>query len=167
MWKGQANGNKNSEFSILTKSVEETLKFGSQLSTFLTPGDIVALIGDYGTGKTYLSKGIAFGLGVPENEYVVSPAFDLIHEYDGNMPVYHMDFYRIEYLSDEDLSWLNEYIYGKGVCIIEWADKFIEELATNYLKVELFHTKSENEREIHLTAIGTRYIAIVEGLNEE
>jgi len=150
---------------LVTSSADETFDFGHKLGSLLKAGDVVALIGDFGTGKTWLAKGIAAGLKVPNHEYVNSPAFDLIHEYLGELHVYHMDFYRIDKLSIEDYSWLEEYLYGEGVCIIEWADKFIDHLIDKYLKVELFHTEDFEKRELRITAVGDdRYYEIIEGL---
>lgn len=154
-------------FIVKTTSDEETLDLGRKLGRLLRPKDIVALVGDLATGKTWLAKGIAFGLGVPGHEYVNSPAFDLIHEYQGRLTVYHMDFYRLDNLSAEDYMWLDEYLYGEGVCIIEWADKFIDKLAKNYLRVELKFVNGENEREIHIIEIGGGYGDIIESLKQQ
>lgn len=153
------------DFVVKTRSVEETLDFGRKLGALFRPGDVVALVGGLAAGKTWLAKGIAFDLGVPEHEYVSSPAFDLVHEYLGDLPVYHMDFYRVDKLSPEDYLWLEEYLNSEGVCIIEWADKFIDQLAKNYLRVELF-TNSEDEREIRITEIGEGYREIIERLRQ-
>src|SRR5438477_679785 len=155
------------ELVLKTTSAEETLEFGRRLGALLKSGDIVALVGDLGTGKTWLAKGIAFGLQVPEHEYVNSPAFDLVHEYQGRLPVYHMDFYRLDQLSNEDYLWIEEYLDRQGVCVIEWADKFIDQLTKDYLKVELRETYNEDEREIRITDIGGRYKRVIEGLKQQ
>lgn len=152
------------DFVVKTRGVQETLDFGRKLGRILKSGDVVALVGGLGAGKTWLAKGIAFELGVPEYE-VSSPAFDLVHEYLGDLPVYHMDFYRLDELPPEDYLWLEEYLNSEGVCIIEWADRFIDQLAENHLRVELF-VNGEDEREIRITAVGEGYRKITEGLRQ-
>lgn len=156
-----------SELVVKTNSAEETLDFGRDLGGLLKSRDVVALIGDLGTGKTWLAKGIAFGLEVPEHEYVNSPAFDLVHEYQGRLTVHHMDFYRLDTLSPEDHLWLEEYLDSGGVCIIEWADKFIDDLTKNYLRVELRLVNGEDEREIHITEVGEVDKDIIERLKNQ
>lgn len=152
-----SNFNDDLHVVVTTNSVDETLELGRKLGGLLSAGQIVALVGDLGAGKTWLSKGIAFGLGVPEHEYVNSPAFDLVHEYVGRLRVYHMDFYRIDTLSSGDYLWLEEYLEGDGVCIIEWADKFIDELSNEYLRIDLHLGVIENQRQMHITAHGGQY----------
>jgi tRNA threonylcarbamoyladenosine biosynthesis protein TsaE len=152
---------------LTTMSADETLEFGRRLGTLLRPGDTVALVGDLGAGKTWLAKGIAFGLQVPEHEYVNSPAFDLVHEYQGRLPVYHMDFYRLDQLSTDDYLWLQEYLDRAGVCIIEWADKFIDQLTNSYLKVELSQRDAAEERELRITDVGGGHDHLIKGLGEQ
>jgi tRNA threonylcarbamoyladenosine biosynthesis protein TsaE len=145
-----------------TQSVDETQALGRKLGALLRPGDIVALVGDLGAGKTWLSKGIAAGLGVQQE--VDSPAFDIIHEYQGRLPLYHMDFYRLDALSHIDEQWLDEYLVGRGVCLLEWADKFIARLADSYLRVELRQGQAPDTRELAISAVGQGYAPILEGL---
>ena len=154
------------ELVLKTTSAEETLEFGRRLGALLRSEDIVALVGDLGTGKTWLAKGIAFGLQVPEHEYVNSPAFDLVHEYQGRLSVYHMDFYLLDHLSTEDYLWIQEYLDRSGVCIIEWADKFIDQLTKSYLKLELSLGDSDDEREIQITSVGRGHDHLIKGLGE-
>lgn len=163
----QVDSQEASIFTTRSSSVEETLDFGHHLGELLKAGDVVALVGELGSGKTWLAKGIAFGLGVPEHEYVNSPAFDIVHEYSGVWPVYHIDFYRLEALSPEDYLWLEEYFQGDGVCIIEWADKFIDRLVDNYLRIELAYSDDSEEREIVVQAVGEQYHRILEGLKKQ
>ncbi len=165
----EANGAKADDhaITITTRNPEDTFGLGARIGSMLDRGDVVALVGELGAGKTWLSKGIAAGLGVPDHEYVNSPAFDLIHEYRGRIKAYHMDFYRLDYLSDEDHAWLAEYLYGDGACIIEWADKFAAELLEDHLRIEIsYGPESANERRIGVLAVGERYGALVRRLRE-
>ena len=157
----------SSTFTVISKNAEETLSFGRLLGGLLQSRETVALVGELAAGKTWLAKGIAFGLGVPEDEYVTSPAFDLIHEYQGRVPVYHMDFYRLDELSAEDELWIQEYLDRDGVCIIEWANKFIDKLTDVYLEVTLTFGTGEDDREIRLRAVGDANNQTLERLREK
>jgi len=110
--------------TIISRSADETASFGHAQAAALRRGDVLALCGDLGAGKTQFVKGLAAALG--SDATVTSPTFTLIHEYlGGRLPVYHFDFYRLE---DEDEALkigLDEYLEGDGVCVIEWADKFL------------------------------------------
>ena len=161
----RTHNNSDCNIKIVTNSPEETFNFGHMIGSVLGKGDVVALIGELGSGKTWLSKGIAAGLNVPNHEYVNSPAFDLIHEYQGDLNVYHIDFYRIDSLSPEDYAWLEEYLYGDGVCIIEWAEKFMGELLESYLKVELYYVQNRiDQRELKVSAVGQKYRRLINQL---
>ncbi len=103
----------------MTRSAEETKELARRLAGLLEPGDCLALEGDLGAGKTTFAQGLAEALGV--EEAVDSPTFTIVKEYDGNLPFYHMDVYRIE-SPDEQLG-LEEYFYGDGVCLVEWASR--------------------------------------------
>jgi len=107
-----------------SRSAAETKKLGSRLASFLRPGDIVGLIGDLGAGKTTFIQGIAAGLKVRHPKEVTSPTFVLIHEYQGKMPLYHIDLYRLGTAALLDSLGLEEYLQSQGVSVIEWADKF-------------------------------------------
>ncbi|MBN2012166.1 tRNA (adenosine(37)-N6)-threonylcarbamoyltransferase complex ATPase subunit type 1 TsaE [candidate division KSB1 bacterium] len=122
---------------LTTYSADETLAFGRQLGKWLECGDIVALYGDLGSGKTQLTRGICEGLNCHDD--VTSPTFTLINEYEGRCPIYHFDVYRID--SDEDLFSLGyeEYFDGNGICIIEWAERIITFLPSTRLDIFLEH----------------------------
>ena len=106
-----------------TQTPGETQNIGEEIGKQLRQGDLVALIGDLGTGKTCLTQGIARGVGVYSNQIVNSPSYTLINEYAGKVPIYHVDLYRLQN-HDEILDLgLDEYLKGNGICIIEWADK--------------------------------------------
>ena len=111
--------------TIISHSPAETFDFGRQFASSLKKGDILALAGDLGAGKTHLVKGLASGLGV-ESE-VTSPTFTLIHEYPGGrFPLYHVDLYRLDSAEEVLKIGLDEYLESSGVTVIEWADKFAE-----------------------------------------
>lgn len=109
-------------FEIVTNSDKETKKFATTLATYLSPGDVITLEGDLGSGKTTFTQGLAIGLEV--KRHVTSPTFTIIKEYHGRVPLYHMDVYRLEN-SDEDIGF-DEYFYSDGVTVVEWAT-FIED----------------------------------------
>ena len=130
---------------LILKNEEETRAFGLELGASLRKGDIVALIGDLGTGKTALTKYIAEGLGIRET--VTSPTFTIVQEYrQGRLPLYHFDVYRIGDPEEMYELGYEEYFYGDGVCVIEWAD-LIEELLPEYTKViRIEYGKNQEER---------------------
>ena len=131
--------------TVRTNSAEETRALGEQLSGRLGPGSVIALIGDLGSGKTTLVQGICRGLGV--TGIVNSPSFTLVNEYRGRWPVYHLDCYRLE--GTEDLLGLGceEYFYGDGICLVEWAEKAADLLPVQRIEVHLTR-QGMNRREI-------------------
>ena len=132
---------------FLSKSAQETIEFAAKFAKTLKAGDIVALIGNLGAGKTTFTKGIAKGLGVKDYRHVNSPTFVLIKEYQGKVPLYHFDLYRLDAIKDiEDLD-SDGYFFGRGITVIEWADKCKVLLPKNYIRVE-FKIKGENVRQI-------------------
>lgn len=123
------------------RDYEATQALGYKLGTVLKAGDVLLLAGDLGAGKTTLTQGLAQGLGV--TEFVNSPTFVIINEYDtGRLPLYHMDLYRVE---DEaqlfDLG-LEEYLFGKGICVIEWPEVAASFLSASFARITLTHTAS-------------------------
>ena len=111
--------------TVTTHSEEETRKLGKSIAKQCKPGTVISLRGSLGSGKTVFTKGLAEGLGI--GEAIVSPTFTLIQEYDGSLPLYHMDLYRIEGIEEFEMIGGEELLYGKGVTLIEWSEK-IEEL---------------------------------------
>lgn len=132
--------------NIYVKSEEETRALGRELAEGLKAGDIVALIGDLGTGKTALTRYIAEALGVKEP--VTSPTFTIVREHkDGRLPLYHFDVYRV-YDPDELYEiGFEEYLFGGGVCIIEWADLIEDLLPAGTLIINIKRGEGETERE--------------------
>lgn len=134
---------------MVSNSVEETIRIGAALAQKLKKGDVVALIGDLGSGKTVLTKGIARGLGVKNVRYVNSPTFVIIKEYKGKLPLYHFDLYRLDGSGVIDRENFEEYFYGDGITVVEWADKIRKLLPDKYVEVKLT-VIGENKRKIEI-----------------
>lgn len=134
---------------VISNSVEETIALAAKLAGKLKKRDCVALVGDLGSGKTVFTKGIARGLGVKKAQYVNSPTFVIIKEYRGRLPLYHFDLYRLLHPSMFDEMNYEEYFYGDGVTVIEWADKIRELLPKKYIEVRLT-VAGENKRKIEI-----------------
>jgi tRNA threonylcarbamoyladenosine biosynthesis protein TsaE len=129
-----------------SQSIAETEEAGARIAHELKPGDVLALRGELGAGKTHFIKGIARGLGCGES--VTSPTFTLVHEYSrGRLPVYHFDFYRLDNVGALREVGFEEYISGNGVSVIEWADKFPEALPPHTRWID-FAILSESARTI-------------------
>jgi len=121
-----------------SKSPEDTRELGRQLAERLRPGDVVALEGELGAGKTVLVQGLARGLGTDPKIPVNSPSYTLIHEYPGPVPLFHLDFYRLTQKESVLGLGLEEYFEGEGVTVVEWAEKFGElfPAGTIWVKIE-------------------------------
>lgn len=129
----------------ISSSAEETKKFGSKLAGSLRKGDVVALIGPLGSGKTCLVQGICAGLGV--KEFVTSPSFVIINQYPGRFWVYHFDLYRLKDRKELiDLGY-EEFFYDNGICLIEWAEKVKELLPQKRIEISM-KIVSKNQRRI-------------------
>ncbi len=130
---------------IILHDQEATERFGAALAARLAAGDVVALTGDLGAGKTTLTKAVARGLGVTET--LTSPTFTIVQEYEsGRLPLYHFDVYRVH---DEDELFeigFDDYLNAGGICLIEWADLIEELLPERTIRIALSYGKSENER---------------------
>ncbi len=109
--------------TMVLKTVADTLAFGRFLGQIAQPGDVICLDGDLGAGKTTLTQAIASGLEVPPEEYVTSPSFAILHEYQGRMPLYHMDFYRLSDASEIADLGLDEYFSLSGLTVLEWCQR--------------------------------------------
>lgn len=158
---------------IVTHSEKETIQLGTRIARLLRPGDIVCLFGSLGAGKTILVKGMAKGLNIDKDE-VISPSFVLIREYHAaasgskrhikkaryNIPLYHFDLYRL----NSPRAILNlgyeEYLYGQGISVIEWAERMDGFLPVESLDIKLV-IKADSERMIRITSKGQRYRALL------
>lgn len=149
---------------IILNGLKETDEFGIRLGKLLRPGDVVCLNGELGAGKTTLTKSIGLGLGV--EDYITSPTFSLINEYEGRYPVYHFDVYRLENADELYDLGFDEYFYGKGVSIIEWADKIEKFLPEERIVLDIENRDNIDERKVKITIKGSRYNEILEELNK-
>lgn len=144
---------KDKKSAFRTHSPEETQEIGVRIGCQLNPGDVVALIGDLGVGKTCLTQGIACGARIDEGQTVNSPSYILINEYAGKIPIYHIDLYRLQQLEDIVALGLEEYLEGDGVCVIEWADRMGGLLPENYIQVRITG-EDEFTRAIEVVPVG-------------
>ncbi len=144
---------------LVTHSPEETQELGRLIGQLAQPGDVLLLAGGLGTGKTCLTQGIARGLGI--DDYVMSPSFVLIRELQGRLPLYHADLYRLDRIEESMDLGLDDYFYGRGVTVIEWAEKAMGIMPEGYLLVEIAFV-SDNERRFQLKPKGKRYEKLVD-----
>ncbi len=128
-------------------SLADTEKIGLQIGRLLVPGDVLLLTGDLGAGKTTLTQSIARGLDVPDEYYVTSPSFSLMHEYPGRCPLYHFDCYRLSGEDDIEGAGLSEYLETtSGVCVIEWASRLGSLTPDNALTIRIILLPGERRR---------------------
>ena len=132
-------------YKFTSKCVEDTLTLAENIESEKFPGMVLCLNGDLGSGKTVFVKGFAASLGIEDN--ITSPTFTIVKEYtDGRMPLYHFDVYRV---SDPDELFnigIDEYFFGEGVCIVEWADLILDTLPENTKYIYLAYGENEGER---------------------
>ena len=124
-------------YKIYLKDLSETEKLGRLLGELALPGEMICLDGDLGAGKTTLTQAIARGLKVPESCYVTSPSFAMLHEYNGRIPMYHMDFYRLYDATEVIELGFEEYFYLEGLTVIEWANRAVEILPPERLSLQI------------------------------
>jgi tRNA threonylcarbamoyladenosine biosynthesis protein TsaE len=152
-----------STFELVSHSPEETQKLGQRLGEIAQPGDVFLLVGDLGSGKTCLTQGIAWGLGI--KEYALSPSFVIIRELYGRLPLYHIDLYRLDRIEESMDLGLDDYLYGRGVCVVEWAEKALSLMPQERLLIRLDYL-SDTERRLRVEATGRRYAKIVSQLKK-
>jgi tRNA threonylcarbamoyladenosine biosynthesis protein TsaE len=139
---------------LISHSAEETLNLGFHLGELSQPGDIFLLSGQMGAGKTCLTQGIARGLG--SREYILSPTFVLMREIKGRLPLYHIDLYRLDQIEEIADLGLDDYLYGRGLTVIEWAEKGLGILPPDYLWIKIGYL-SDYERSFEFIPHGKRY----------
>lgn len=133
------------EYALILKTEEETRELGRKVAQSLAAGDVIALAGDLGAGKTALTKAIAEGLGV--KEMITSPTFTLVQEYyDGRLPLYHFDVYRIGEPEEMYELGYEEYFFGQGICVVEWADLILDLIPEGSLFIQMDYGQAEDER---------------------
>lgn len=146
--------------TCLSDSEENTARIGRRLGELACSGDLFLLFGELGTGKTALIRGIAAGLDVSEHAF--SPSFVLVREYEGRLPLFHMDFYRLEQPDEVNSLGLDEYLLGDGICAIEWAERAEGLLPFEHLAIHLYYRPERaDDRTIHFYAHGPRHEALL------
>jgi tRNA threonylcarbamoyladenosine biosynthesis protein TsaE len=129
------------DFEVISNSVEETIKIGRKVGLQLKGGEVIAVCGPLGSGKTHLIKGIAGGAGAVDSKSVNSPTFVIVNEYTGRLDIFHIDAYRLNSIGEFEMIGFDDFCYPQSVVLIEWADKIESALAgTEYVRIELSHT---------------------------
>ena len=150
-------------WSVLTGSPRQTMGWGSRLGKLLEGGEIIALIGELGAGKTCFVRGVTQGLEVGKDAWIRSPSFTLINEYQGRLPVYHIDLYRVEGRAQLEGLNLREYLYSDGVSLIEWFEHLPADEVDEFLEVRAAYVDG-NRRQLTFSSHGQQYEEIVESL---
>jgi tRNA threonylcarbamoyladenosine biosynthesis protein TsaE len=149
--------------TITTESDQDTIRFGQELGRLLLEGDVVGLVGELGSGKTWLTKGIALGLGVNPKTVVTSPSFTLVNQYQGRAALFHMDVYRLGRLDEALSAGIEETIHSGGVVVLEWADRWPVILPEQTLTVKLL-ILDDHRRTLILSGRHARAIEIIRRL---
>ena len=151
------------QLRLQSRSADSTREIGREIGSRARRGEVILLIGDLGSGKTTLTQGILQGLG--SDEFARSPTFVLVNEYDARIPLYHMDLYRLVSFEDIDGLGLDDYLFGDGLCVIEWADKAEGYFPVDHLAVSIEVT-GDNLRTLTLSCTDRRYADLLESLGE-
>lgn len=142
-------------FKISCKSEKETADLATKLGENLLSGDLICLEGDLGAGKTTFTKSLAKAIGVTRT--VNSPTYTIMKQYQGKVPFYHFDVYRIE--NEEEDFGFEEYFYGEGIAVVEWSHLIASQLPDERLEIYIYHV-NENERRMKFIPLGERYFKI-------
>jgi len=146
---------------VKTKSSAETIRIGKNIGSRLLPGDVVALVGELGAGKTQFIKGMAAGVGVGRPVTISSPSFTLINEYLARIPFYHIDLFRLQWEKEAEDLGLEDYFQGEGITAVEWADKIPNFLPKELLLIHIAHT-GKHTRSIEIIGEGKRYLTLID-----
>jgi tRNA threonylcarbamoyladenosine biosynthesis protein TsaE len=149
--------------SLVSQSAKQTQQIGVSLGRLARSGDLFLLMGGLGTGKTCLTQGIAWGLGV--KGYATSPSFVVINHYQGRLTLYHIDLYRLDRIEEVIELGLEELFCGEGVFVVEWAEKGLDVLPREHLLVAMSFL-SDTERGIVFTPSGERYLNMFSRLRQ-
>lgn len=150
--------------NIISDSFYKTKDLGQKIGALLQKGDVVYLCGDLGSGKTAFVSGIAKSLNV--EDYITSPTFTIVNEYDTNPPLYHFDVYRINDPEELFMIGFEEYFYGKGIVVVEWADLIFDILPQEYIRIDFFLDEKINSRNIEFKAVGKRSQKVLRSLKD-
>ena len=161
-----ANDATNSDATVVTMVIEsrsphETKSWGRRLASILEGGELLGLIGDLGAGKTVFIKGLASGLSLREED-ILSPTFTMIQEHHGRFPLYHIDLYRLEEATLDDLG-LREYLFSEGIAAVEWFERLRGGAEMEYLSVRISYAGA-NLRRIEFSAVDSRHAQIISKL---
>ena len=149
------------QIQIITESLEETQLLGRKIGASISAGTVICLTGDLGSGKTSFVQGLAMGLEVSDDYYITSPTYVLINEYPGRYPLFHVDLYRIEDPVDFEDIGLYEILRGKGVVVVEWADKLSKDFLAEYLAIH-FEILNDESRKLTISANALEVSALIE-----
>jgi tRNA threonylcarbamoyladenosine biosynthesis protein TsaE len=149
--------------NFISESPEETQRLGEELGRLTQPGDLFLLVGNLGTGKTCLTQGIAWGLGI--EGYATSPSFVVVNQYRGRLPLYHIDLYRLDSIEEVIELGLDDYLYREGVSVVEWAEKALAVLPKEHLLIEM-NFLSDTSRNLVLKPSGERYVEMLSQLKQ-
>jgi len=150
-----------SNLEIVSHSPEQTQRLGTTIGEHALPGDVYLLAGELGAGKTCLTQGIAWGLGI--EEYALSPSFVIMRDLHGRLPLYHIDLYRLDRIEESMDLGLDDYLYGEGVCVVEWAEKALSILPEKHLLIRIEYL-SDTDRSFKIESSGERYLELAEQL---
>ncbi len=150
-------------FDIISHNPDSTRSLGKIIGESAQPGDVLLLEGKLGAGKTCLTQGIALGLGIDDD--ILSPTFVIMREFKGRLPLYHMDLYRLDNIEESMDLGLDDYLYGKGLCVLEWAEKVLSILPRKYLMIRINYV-SDTGRSFTLEPKGERYEELAEEIIE-
>ena len=148
---------------IMSESLQETQSLGEKIGRRLGSQFMISLSGELGSGKTSFVQGLARGLDVPENYYITSPTYSIIHEYPGRIPLFHIDLYRIREKDEIYETGLYEMLDRFGIFAIEWPDLLINDLPADYTAIQ-FEIKDDDTRKISMTAHGERAADLIREL---
>ena len=151
------------EFQITTHTSDETQKLGKTIGKWIEHPLVIGLSGDLGSGKTAFVQGLAEGLEVPDEYYITSPTFTLINQYPGRFPLFHIDLYRLDGISDLEDIGLDELLYDQAVIAIEWAEKMSPDLPAEHLAMT-FKITDDDYRRISLIAYGHNLDNLIKAL---
>ena len=154
------------DWEVISRSAEHTRRLGVRLGKLLQGGEIIGLVGELGTGKSCFVRGLTEGLEVSRETWIRSPTFTLVNEYQGRLPIYHIDLYRIESTGElEDLN-LREYLYSNGVSLIEWFEYLPAGEVEDHLEVELAYREG-SKTQLTFLPHGARYEDLIKALQQQ